>query len=77
MKHVTVEHLNQGDLLTIQAASEMFGIAVKTLKQWAKNAKTAPQNYPKFAVVGKTTFMSKSDFAQFLNRKFNQRLTGT
>jgi len=69
VKLITVQDLNEGDLVTIETLAEIFKIELETVKSWVKQSKKRPQDYPVFPVIGKTTFCSKSEFVRLLNRK--------
>jgi hypothetical protein len=76
VKYLSVDDLNQGDLMTIEDASKLFKVEMTTIRSWIKSAKLRPESYPRFATVGKTTFISKKNFTQFVNRMFETRKAG-
>jgi orotate phosphoribosyltransferase-like protein len=68
MKLITVQDLNEGDLVTAEVFSKDMNVSMETIRSWLKMRKRKPENYPRIIVIGKTTFISKSDFVRLCNR---------
>lgn len=76
MKLVTVQDLNEGDLLTFEVFSEKHKVSIATLRSWAKMCKRSPADYPRIITIGKTNFISSSDFVRLVNRKLQEKMAG-
>lgn len=77
MKKIT--DLKKGDLLTLEAAAEMFKQDGETDKQakarirkWREKQPHHPDKYPKSAKIGGTIFFLRSELEDFVNRQFSK-----
>jgi predicted DNA-binding transcriptional regulator AlpA len=68
-----ISDLKEGDLLTLDAAHKLLGVAKKTLYEWSYKSRLEPEKYPRTAKIGGTIFFLKSDLIERINREFAKK----